>query len=78
MGWTFGRFEHPLLAAGALMGVGWWALGLLLGSLGPDSLGYLSSVLHLLGLATLVLVGSVYAVVWWGTWLTAWVARRGR
>ena len=78
MGSPFDRFEHPVLAAGALMGAGWWVLGLLLGTVGPASLGYVSSVLHLLGLATLLLTGSIYALMWWGNWLTTWLAGRDR
>lgn len=61
----FDRFDHPRLAAAALAGFGWWLIGLLLGVAGPDSLGYVSSVTHLLGLGTLVLVGVVYGVLWW-------------
>lgn len=61
----FDRFSHPRLAAVALAGFGWWLLGLLLGAAGPDSLGYASSVVHLLGLGTLVLAGVVYGILWW-------------
>ena len=63
------RVSHPYLAGLALMGGGWWLLGLLLGVYGPASLGLLSSILHLLGLATLVGCGVAYAVLWWLAYL---------
>lgn len=61
----FDRFTNPRLAAVALAGFGWWFIGLLIGVAGPDKLGYVSSVLHLLGLGTLILAGVVYGVLWW-------------
>lgn len=72
---AFDRFDHPRLAALALAGFGWWLIGLLLGAAGPDSLGALSSVTHLLGLATLVVVGVAYGVLWWSDYLRTRIDR---
>lgn len=63
---VFERFSHPRLAGLALVGFGWWVIGLFLGLFGPDSLGFLSSVMHLLGLVTLVVCGIAYGLLWWG------------
>lgn len=61
----FDRFTHPRLAAVALAGFGWWLIGLLIGIAWPGALGYVSSVLHLLGLGTLILAAVIYGVLWW-------------
>lgn len=61
----FDRLSHPRLAAVTLAGLGWWLIGLLLGLAGPDSLDYASSIVHLLGLGTLLIAGAVYGILWW-------------
>lgn len=67
----FHRFERPWLAALAAAGVVWFAASLPLGFVADihPMVGVLAAALHFLGVATLLVSGVVYALLFWRGYL---------
>lgn len=63
------RLVHTRIGAMALAGAGWWLVGVLLASVGPDSTTNVALLLQLLGLFTLSLSGVIYGIYWWADYL---------
>lgn len=67
----FERRSHPWLVAIALAGAGWWLVGFVLGLVGPEALTGVGWLVHLLGLATVLLSGVAYGILWWADYVQA-------
>lgn len=67
----FERRSHPWLVAIALAGAGWWLVGLVLGLAAPGALTGVGWLIHLLGLATVLLSGAAYGILWWADYVQA-------
>lgn len=68
----FERFAHPWLAALAAAGAVWLLLSFPVGYLGPrvhPLFTTFSLILHVLGVATVLLSGIVFGILWWTTYL---------
>lgn len=67
----FERRRHPWLVAIALAGAGWWLIGLVLGLVAPGASAGVGWLIHLLGLATVLLSGAAYGILWWADYVQA-------
>lgn len=65
----FSRFEHRRLVAVGCAGVGWWVIGLILWLVGPPAIRAPFALIHFLGLGTIVVVGLLYGLLWWASFL---------